>query len=293
MRDAEYDRFGPWVIPISAEDPPSALFLPYLTRSETPLFSVKVPRKIERRNAQPGMHLYDYHVSLYEAEMEILQRVGDEVEAHVYRYDDIQYIRLSEELLKGTLHLAFAEEAFSLPYNTVSKGVMGHLVGLIRERYTSHTGAGNNFREARVDTEQLSYYFRGLLERLKSENPRLRVLAVQPNRAVGSLEQSMARRLFYGTVSKTLLESMHLSDGRELMIIDRGRIYRYKWQSVYGCSTYTLPLERIQGTSWQIDGKNRALTHLQINLAGNRIRFVLLESNPGINFYNNFMLGHR
>jgi len=56
----EYNRFGPWVIEISEEDPPSPFFIPYLSRTEPALLSIKIPRKIDRRSAQAGMNLYDY-----------------------------------------------------------------------------------------------------------------------------------------------------------------------------------------------------------------------------------------
>ncbi len=40
MGNPEYDRFGPWIIEISALDPPPPLFQPYLTRQETPLLDI-------------------------------------------------------------------------------------------------------------------------------------------------------------------------------------------------------------------------------------------------------------
>ena len=52
-RDAEYDRFGPWVVEIGDEDPPPPLFLPHLTRTEQALLSVKIPRKVARRRGTP------------------------------------------------------------------------------------------------------------------------------------------------------------------------------------------------------------------------------------------------
>ena len=55
MRDPEYDRFGPWIIEISEADPPPPLFRPYLTREETVLLSIKIPRKIDRRDAPPAL----------------------------------------------------------------------------------------------------------------------------------------------------------------------------------------------------------------------------------------------
>ncbi|RKX93863.1 MAG: hypothetical protein DRP59_01775 [Spirochaetes bacterium] len=63
MNTLEYDRFGPCIVEISEEDPFPPLFLPYLKGDESSLFSIKIPRREERRNLEPGMNLYDYVLS--------------------------------------------------------------------------------------------------------------------------------------------------------------------------------------------------------------------------------------
>lgn len=63
-RTLELDHFGPWVLEITTSDPPPSIFEPYLVRDEEPHFAIKVPRRIERREARPGMDLHYYLVSL-------------------------------------------------------------------------------------------------------------------------------------------------------------------------------------------------------------------------------------
>ena len=92
QRDPEYDRFGPWVVEISDEDPPPPLFVPHLSRTDTPLLSVKIPRVISRRDARPGMDLYDYLVSLYEEDVVVLERQDHHVEARTIRYADVHHL---------------------------------------------------------------------------------------------------------------------------------------------------------------------------------------------------------
>ena len=38
----EYDRFGPWAVEVSEEDPMPRLFEPHVTRREVPLLSLKI-----------------------------------------------------------------------------------------------------------------------------------------------------------------------------------------------------------------------------------------------------------
>ncbi len=161
MRDPEYDRFGPWIIEISETDPAPPLFLPYLTRGDTALLSIKIPRKIERRVANPGMNLYDYMVTLYEEDLVILQRIGDDVRPHTFFYRDVQYLCQGESLLKGSLRLAMTESVFDLPHNTVSAGIIGRLVDLIRERYCGEADHPAPIDEPDVQEADLTYFFSG------------------------------------------------------------------------------------------------------------------------------------
>ena len=131
----EYDRFGPWAVEISEQDPTPSLFEPFVTRREVPLLSLKIPRHVERRDARPGMDLYDYLVSLYRDELVVLRRVDREVRSTTCRLDDVRLLRVTRCLLRGSLHLGLPDGPIDLPYNTVSDALMLRLVALIRERY--------------------------------------------------------------------------------------------------------------------------------------------------------------
>lgn len=289
MRDAEYDAFGPWVIEISDLDPPPPLFLPYLTREETPLMSVKIPRKIERRNAHPGMNLYDYLVSLYEDDLVILQRVGEDVRQETFLYGDIQFLRYGENLLKGNLTLSTAESSYDLPFNTTAKETMRRLVDLLRERYTGGTEPVAMAGEADIPTGELSYYFTRLLEQEKAQRPQYRLLAAQTDTLTSSYETAALRKLLFGAISKTLLESLHHCDGRELKITTRGKTFKYRWQTEYGTDYYFIPTANIRGASWVEDAQNSAVKFLNLETAGETQLFAFIRDNPWIPFYDRFL----
>lgn len=165
MNDPEYDRFGPWVVEISEVGPLPCLFLPYLTREETPLLSIKIPRKIDRQNARPGMNLYDYVVNLYREDLLILQRVADDVRTDTFFYCEIQCLWYEYVLLRGNLRLVMPERVFDLPFNTVSEAIMRRLVTLIRQRYTDETAQVAITQIPDFADDNLSYYFTKLLAR--------------------------------------------------------------------------------------------------------------------------------
>jgi hypothetical protein len=280
--DHEYDRFGPWAIEISAQDPPPPLFLPYLTNDETPLLSLKIPRKIERREASPGMNLYDYVVVVNQEEIRILKRTGDAVRLVTIFYRDIQAIVYAEDLLAGHVRLVLPEETFELPYNTVSSNLMTRMVNLIRERYADDVGWDGLGTEIDPAEEELSFYYSGLLKDIRRRSPELRVLACQAETRVGRYESRGLRRLFFGIVGKTLLESLVLSDGKELRLMNRGRIFRYRGIAVYARNTYYVPVSKIAGVDWHEDERDRAIVSLNLEVGCGRFTFAFIRDNPSI-----------
>ena len=284
MRDPEYDRFGPWAVEISEADPPPPLFLPYLTRDEIPLLAIKIPRNIERRKARAGMNLYDYMVSLYTDNLVILQRVEDDVRRQTFSYRDIQALRYAEDLLKGNVVLFLQSQTNDLPFNTVSKTLMQRMVDLIRGRYAENISSMLLVEDPVASQQDLSFFFRNLLAVELARTPALHFMAAQADTPVGAHESGV-RKLLFGTLGKTLLESMHLYDGRELQIIDRGQDFKYAWQSVYGRRETYIPWTNISGVAWTPDPRNAAIVNLNLEIVGDPLTFALLRDKSCIPTY--------
>jgi hypothetical protein len=288
-RQREYDRFGPWAIEISAEDPPPPLFRPWLTRSDPALLCIKIPRSVARRDANPGMDLYDYLVCLYEDDMVIMRRVGHDVRSDGFRYRDVQRLRVDANLLRGNIHLGLPGRPYDLPYNTVAQGLMLRVVELIRQRYMPPRSGSSNLPDSRlqVPVDELSFLFeRRLAEDQRSDG--LVLLAAQGTRAVASHGSSAVRRLLFSIADKRLLESMHLTDGRELKIVGRGQAYAYRWQAIYGTDTTYLPIDNLSGVAWQVDPPNAA-TNLVLHTGGSSSVHAFASDNPSIEAYAAFL----
>lgn len=289
-RDPEYDRFGPWVLEISEDDPPPPRFVPHLTRTEPALLSVKIPRLISRRDAHPGMDLYDYMVSLYEHDMIIWRRVEQDVSSETIRYGDVGFLHVTETLLRGNLHLATQRLAYDLPFNTVSRDVMDRVVDIIRARYQQ---AGEPIRDsvrAIVPTD-LSFYFEGLLGRERETGSGMLPVASQADMAMRDQETSIWRRMMFGLVDKRLLESLHVCDGRELKIVGRGRLFAYRWQTVYGKDIRYVPVANIDTVEWLPDPQNRGVTKLVLQTSGGDCPYVFAQDNPTIESYRDTLRG--
>lgn len=292
MRDPEYDRFGPWVLEISNEDPIPPLFVSWMTRDEAPLFSIKIPRPDERRNLEPGMNMYDYVVSLYESDLHVLERNENDVNEQSIPYKDIVAIRHKEDLLDGELNIYIAQRSYSIPYNTVSSEIVCRLADLLRERYiadgSSEAASSGNAGSMEVGDE-LSFYFNGLLKGARKDQPDMSILATQTEVPVSSIEENLWRRFLYGAIDKRLLESIHMFNGRELQIINRGRTWSYRWQVVYGKETLFLPLEKITGINVEPDPKNPGISTVVFRTAGSSHSFSFTSGNPSFSGYSEFL----
>ncbi len=290
-RDREYDRFGPWVLEITEEDPLPRLFLPHVDRSDQPLLAIKVPRPIARRDAHPGMDLYDYVVALYEADLLILERAGSEVRSRTVGYRDVRHLSLHEELLRGSLELGIAGRPYALPYNTVSKDIMRRVAELVRARYLDRTATTADLPVS-ADEDGLSFYFERLLQQETAAGSSMRLLAAQPDATLGDIEQGVVRRLLFGILDKRLLESIHLTDGRELRVIDRGRPFVYRWQSVYGRRETVIPLANVRDTEWDESGDANTTT-LTVRTDGGDCRWVFTRDRPGTAGYREWLAALR
>jgi hypothetical protein len=233
-RDPEYDRFGPWVLEISDEDPPPPLFLPHLEMDRAALLRIKIPRRVERRNARPGMNLYDYVISLFDDEVEVLQRVEDSVKSTSFRYTDVKRVVHREDLLRGDIDVVLKDTTVELPFSTISSDLMGQLVAIIRRRYVDESRLVDVNAITPPQAESQSFYFRGLLRGLRSESPHVRLIGFQNEVPLGRYHEGFFRTMFFRVVGKRLLETLYLTDGSELQFLDQGRTYaQHQWRFLH------------------------------------------------------------
>lgn len=249
-RDLEYDRFGPWVVEIGPDDPVPPLFAASVSGTEDALMSIKVPRKISRREAGPGMNLYDYVLVLREADVEVHERVDTNVRSRTIAYGDIHQLRLSEHLLRGELRLGLAGEDYALPYNTVSRDLMREVTGLIRRRYVEPASEPVALPPPAPSTG-LSFYFERLLSEELTDGAG-RALATQETVSAAELRGGRLRRWLDRASGRRLLESVHVCDAAELRFIDRGSTYAHRWQTIYGRRELFMPVANVRDVSWEV-----------------------------------------
>ena len=289
MTEVEYQRFGPWVLEINDRDTIPEIFQPHVKPIGTPLLSVKIPRPVERAKAKHLTHLYDFLISLYADRLTILHRHGDSVTTDAVPYGQIEYLYSVHDLLYGCVHIATSTRVYEIPYSTVSSDLMCRVIDLVRRFYAESDRTLSVEQADHAGGESLSIYFSNLLDDELSRNPDLRVLASQVETPIADHETSRPRRFVARVTGRRLLESLHLTDGRELVIINRGQTYRHGKQAVYARHTLYLPLSRIRSAEWRRPTGESPLTDLVLRTTQSVFTHRFLVNNRWRDHYKSFL----
>ncbi|WP_306214335.1 hypothetical protein [Actinoplanes sp. RD1] len=219
---AEFDAFGPWV-----DEVPTVAALPRLYRDSgvdpaACRLVLKVPRNVERRNAHPGMHLYDHLIALDDETLVVLHRREDTYDTVRVPVDRIVAIADSTRLLDGrlTVHLADGGTVV-VPYNGSSNAPIRRLIALLRASYLP-VAAPESGEPARPEPAGLGREDTGLLndyDELMRQEPGMRLLNVGPRQTVRAA--SRWERLYRRARPLTLQAGIAVSDEREIVLVHR------------------------------------------------------------------------
>lgn len=286
MVDPEYHAFGPWIIEINDKYPLPPLFLPYYKESKDCLLLIKIPRNIDRKDAKPGMDLYDYVIGMYEDHIYLLQRRDKLVEEDRISYADIEGIEDSRELLKGMLTIFLKGGKVVIPYNTVSGNTVSRLIKIIRDRYAQKAFdvAGNGYSAENLNVDIL---YVNLLREMKSIDEKLQVGAVQPTITPALHKGTFLQRILGIVKGEKLLNTVHLINNRELISICRINLFKKWMESSYGYVVRYLPVERLGSITMKDYEKFSGLKELNLELNERVFKYYFEEDNKKlIDFYS-------
>jgi len=137
-RTAEFDAFGPWVLPVESPKDVPRLYRSHPLDLGTARLVLKVPRPMSRRDANSDMDLYDHLLVAGADTLTVLSRRGDAYQSVEVPYRRIAALQTSVELLEGLLVVhdvegpAPAGVAVRVRYNGVSHDLMTRLVRILR-----------------------------------------------------------------------------------------------------------------------------------------------------------------
>lgn len=263
---AEYDAFGPWIYEVRRPDEVPRLFRSHPLDLDHALLTVKVPREIERRVANPSMDLYDNLLSLGPESITVLSRRGREFDARTVRYGQIQGITEFVDLLDARVTLHDDDSPVVVRYNASSTDVMSQLVDLVRQKYAGGTREQDR-RQPRIgplpDVEKaLQVYVR----RIAAEEDLGRTVAVQKRHPVEQVGASVVGRAMARAWPTTLQDVVFTIGARELQVFHRGRAFSTGYRPVQSLARTLLPLERVRGVEVRTGTLHNDISRLVIHV---------------------------
>ena len=280
-RTKEYDAFGPWVFQIDEHHGMPPLFSGYAHLQDKAVMMFKVPRKIERRNANPHMHLYDAVVGLFDTHLLLLSRYKNSVHERRVEYSDIQAIRNVQCLLLGELLLYTNTNIIKINYNTVSENVISKAITIIRDLQNNKTGS-LGLPAMSYDFNNVDHLYVNLLKKIEREDERTKLIAYQPTITLpkkGGVLRSIAR---FFTATPSLQCTAFVCNDRDIIIISRTSAFKSPKEVSYSYSYTFLPIARIRVVARESFDKESTLFKLALHTKSHNFEVLYNASNTGI-----------
>lgn len=248
-RSFEYDAFGPWVYEIDKTYTLPPLYKSYQSELDHSFFAVKIPRNIDRVEANPSMDLYDMVILLFTDRILFLERQGAAVCESSISYDSIRRIKSRECLLCGELtFFTEKDKSFLIRYNRVSEKIIYKLTRLIREKMGLLRDSEMELPDAlEYNLQTMEYGYVRAADIICQANPHTRLLAYQPAisyKVPLELELSILNRLC--PKEPVICSFIVLGNPKELILCVKGYYPRRASTENHAYTTFYYPWDQLE-----------------------------------------------
>lgn len=256
----EFAAFGPWIYEVTTPDEVPPLYRDHPLDLGASRYVIKVPRNIDRRDANPSMDLYDHLLVAGADELTVMSRQSAGHSTVTVPYREVAAIEHSTSLLDGrlTLHSTTGRPHATIRYNGTSKEIVDRLIEVVRGQYLpARDGARPMAGDVRdqpalgeLDEEAALV---GEAHSLLRAGPGTAVLAAHPRRVVRPRDTSGLtggfNRLAHALWRMTLQSAIVCSDRRELQLVHRRQWWVRGALPVHSVARTVVPTERIDRVS--------------------------------------------
>lgn len=274
----EYDRFGPWVAEIKEEIDIPPQFSDFKTNILKSDLSLKIPVFVDRRNLKPGMLLYSTVVCITGDLIVILHHGENSIDQQEISLKSLQYFQSTLAILLGELKLVTPQQTAAISYNPVDPEPVEKLMALIRQRYCDAKPSIDLDKIPEQEHDQSFLYEALLAKEMKKEQ--LKTVAYQPAMKLGKGYVSMMRRWQVVTEEYGLQDSLFLTNGTELIVLNRVQDMKAVQKSDYGYRYSYIPLKNIRTLLWEPDEVLQGIRDLSIVTEDSRLVFKVEEHFP-------------
>lgn len=278
-KKAEYDAFGPWIIEITDKYPLPPLFIPYYKEDDLDLMRVKIPRYIDRCDANPDTDLYDYVIGLYQNSIYILERLENDVKETKILYDEIEGLENYIDILSGKFTIYLNDRKIIIPYNAVSKQIINKMIRIIRDRYIgkNYQKLHSPYDKEKNNIKELLYI--NLLSRMQVNGETFDITVIQPSIMLQKNKKGIRHNVLQFLYREILLSSLHLANESEILVISRGKPFKMRKEAIHSYSHIYIPIEKLQSIMLEKDDYSDNLLRFYMKTNSHTFMFYFDESN--------------
>jgi hypothetical protein len=248
-RTAEFDAFGPWIDEVRTKPELPRLYRDAGIDPAAHRLVLKIPRAIERRNANPDMHLYDFLIAVGTGSVTVLRRRDDWYDRAHLPIEQIIAIEDSVSILDGRLTVHTADGAATvISYNALDPSPIQRLTRLLRKLYLPPRGNTRTVPASRLPLDLGSEDI-GLVtayRQVLDAEPGMRLISAARREVVGSAfgRTSRAFRLLRPV---TLHATVTVADDREIQLLHRRDRLSQGRDKVHSIARTVLPRTGVAG----------------------------------------------
>lgn len=287
-RTKEYDAFGPWIYMISEEHALPRLFAPYKDMIDGALMSIKIPRQIERRNANSDMDLYDAVVAVFKSHIIFLKRDEHRVKEIKIKMADIVAVENSHFFLFGKVTIYTRHDKQEITYNTVSQETIELLVNIIlmHMEYKEHK---IDFDFLHYDTETIDYLFAHIISKMRKNDDKIGLIAYQPKYELQPKKDIISRLLEAFNKGQQITCTAFLVNPKKIVIINRTSPLKEGDEEDYAYTYIYLPIHN--ATNARIKENKDDMNELLIYAFDHEFSTKFNEMSKGIEELRYFLSG--
>ncbi len=275
----EYDAFGPWIHIVGEAHALPPIFAAECPEADRAKLLIKIPRMIERRNANPDMHLYDSVVGVTDDYILILNRNGDDITRETMAIADIQAIQKTNDLLAGQLQLCAADNVLTIDYNTVSDNIISRIVTLIRGMWGQQEPSFS-LPTLPYSINTVGFLYTNLINAMQKEDAGTGLIAYQPQMMVRMY--GLRHILSLLKYRRVMQSTAFLTDSRELITICQSRFIQSERHNTYAYTYTYVPLSGIAYARIISYPGYESLRQFEYGTADHRFASFIGEENSGI-----------
>jgi hypothetical protein len=206
---------------------------------------LKIPRDIERRNANPNMPLYNYVIGCFEDRIYIYEREDLNVRKQIVGVSEICALKDLKNLLLGEYQIFTKGSTVKFSYNTVSNNIISKLTDWIRSKYNDEDPKDDAPHIDNDDVATIDIIYSNIYRKMIENDHSLKIIGLQPKEKLKFKTQSPVQRIYKTVMTSHIQSSLYLKSQTDIILLQRSNNFTRKGHSNHSNAYTFIPYKHI------------------------------------------------